>query len=147
MQTSAVYTVCLQEHRFVYAAKNNWFKETVEGWLLLDYKSGANRSCLRECYRVSPHGVSVLHCGNSDLLQKWRTYPWPWGKMLWLVEDSFICEWPRVSWPSLRNVLDPSTTTVLPWGSDSKESACSVGDLGLIPGSGGSPGEGNGNPL
>ena len=32
-------------------------------------------------------------------------------------------------------------------GSDSKASACNVGDLGLIPGSGRSPGEGNGNPL
>ena len=34
-----------------------------------------------------------------------------------------------------------------PGGSDGKESAYSVGDLGLIPGSGRSPGEGNGNPL
>ena len=34
-----------------------------------------------------------------------------------------------------------------PGGSDGKESACSVGDLGLIPGSGRSPREGNGNPL
>ena len=34
-----------------------------------------------------------------------------------------------------------------PGGSDSKESACNVGDLGSIPGSGRSPGEGNGNPL
>ena len=32
-------------------------------------------------------------------------------------------------------------------GSDSKESACSARDPGLIPGSGRSPGEGNGNPL
>ena len=32
-------------------------------------------------------------------------------------------------------------------GSDSKSSAYSVGDLGSIPGSGRSPGEGNGNPL
>ena len=32
-------------------------------------------------------------------------------------------------------------------GSDSKESACNVGDLGLIPGSGRAPGEGNGYPL
>ena len=30
-------------------------------------------------------------------------------------------------------------------GSDGKESACSVGDPGLIPGLGRSPGEGNGN--
>ena len=34
-----------------------------------------------------------------------------------------------------------------PGSSDGKESACNVGDLGLIPGSGRSPGEGNGNPL
>ena len=32
-------------------------------------------------------------------------------------------------------------------GSDDKESACNGGDLGLIPGSGRSPGEENGNPL
>ena len=32
-------------------------------------------------------------------------------------------------------------------GSDSKESACSAGDLGSIPGLGRSPAEGNGNPL
>ena len=34
-----------------------------------------------------------------------------------------------------------------PGGSDGKESACNVGDLGLIPWLGRSPGEGNGNPL
>ena len=32
-------------------------------------------------------------------------------------------------------------------GSTGKESACNAGDLGSIPGSGRSPGEGNGNPL
>jgi len=34
-----------------------------------------------------------------------------------------------------------------PCGSASKESACSAGDLDLIPGLGRSPGEGNGYPL
>ena len=34
-----------------------------------------------------------------------------------------------------------------PGGSDSKESACNARDLGLIPGLGRSPTEGNGNPL
>ena len=34
-----------------------------------------------------------------------------------------------------------------PGGSDSKESTYNVGDLGSIPGSGRSPGGGNGNPL
>ena len=32
-------------------------------------------------------------------------------------------------------------------GKDGKESACNAGDLGLIPGLGRSPGEGNGYPL
>ena len=34
-----------------------------------------------------------------------------------------------------------------PGGSDSKESACNVGDLGSVPGLGRYRGEGNGNPL
>ena len=34
-----------------------------------------------------------------------------------------------------------------PGGSDGKASACNVRDPGSIPGSGRSPGEGNGNPL
>ena len=34
-----------------------------------------------------------------------------------------------------------------PGGSDSKASACNVGDLGSIPGLGRSPGGGDGNPL
>ena len=34
-----------------------------------------------------------------------------------------------------------------PGGSEVKASACNVGDLGSIPGSGRFPGEGNGNPL
>ena len=34
-----------------------------------------------------------------------------------------------------------------PGGSDNKESTCNAGDLSLIPGSGKSPGEGNGYPL
>ena len=34
-----------------------------------------------------------------------------------------------------------------PGGSDGKDSACSAGDLGSIPGLGRSPGRGHGNPL
>ena len=37
--------------------------------------------------------------------------------------------------------------TSFPGGSDGKASACNSGDLGSIPRSGRSPGEGNGNPL
>ena len=35
----------------------------------------------------------------------------------------------------------------IPGGLEGKVSACNAGDLGLIPGSGRTPGEGNGNPL
>ena len=35
----------------------------------------------------------------------------------------------------------------IPGGSEGKESACKAGDPGSIPGSGRSPGVGNGNPL
>ena len=41
----------------------------------------------------------------------------------------------------------PITDDGFPGGSDGKASAYNVGDLGLIPGLGRSPGEGNGNPL
>ena len=42
------------------------------------------------------------------------------------------------------------TITPTPWWLSSKESSCNAGDerdVGLIPGLGRSPGEGNGNPL
>ena len=38
-------------------------------------------------------------------------------------------------------------TFAFPGSSEIKESACNAGDVGLIPGLGRSPGEGNGNPL
>ena len=45
--------------------------------------------------------------------------------------------------------IDSTYSSIMgvPGGSDGKASACNAGDLGLIPGSGRSPGEGNGNPL
>ena len=44
-------------------------------------------------------------------------------------------------------MLNIFTCAPLPCGSDFKESDCNSGDMGLIPGSRRSPGEGNGNPL
>ena len=46
-----------------------------------------------------------------------------------------------------QNTCLPNRAQGLPGGSDAKESACNAGDMSLIPGSGRSPGEGNGNPL
>ena len=51
--------------------------------------------------------------------------------------------------PVLESFLSPSLSIYIDTycGSVSKESACNEGDSGLIPASGRSPGEGNGNPL
>ena len=50
-----------------------------------------------------------------------------------------------VAW--FRGYRDLSTVIDRSCSSVGKESACNVGDPGSIPGSGRSPGEGNGNPL
>ena len=60
--------------------------------------------------------------------------------------DSLNSESRRKS-PDLFVKFQPWMTTGFPGGSDSKASACNVWDPGSIPGSGRSPGEGNGNPL
>ena len=49
--------------------------------------------------------------------------------------------------PWRRDRLPTSVFLGFPSGSDSKESACSVGSLGSIPGLGRSPGGGHGKPL
>ena len=43
--------------------------------------------------------------------------------------------------------MSPISMRGFPGSSVGRESACSAGDQGSIPGWGGSPGEGNGNPL
>ena len=49
--------------------------------------------------------------------------------------------------PQRRDRLPTPLFLGFPRSSVGKESACSIGDPGSIPGSGGAPGEGNGNPL
>ena len=58
-------------------------------------------------------------------------------------EDRLVCDF------SIKNAYDIVYSSIkgLPGGSDGKESACSAGDLGSIPGLGRSPGGGHGNPL
>ena len=58
------------------------------------------------------------------------------------VEFSYVgrCRSPKIK---AKNLIRKN----FPGGSDSKESACNAGDLGLISGLAKSPGEGNSNPL
>ena len=53
-------------------------------------------------------------------------------------------EW---DWRSRTHHKQRTQVKILPAGSDGKQSACNVGDLGLNPGLGRSPGGGHGNPL
>ena len=51
------------------------------------------------------------------------------------------------SWTRLKQLSSSSSSMGFPAGLDSKESTCNEGDLGSIPGLGGTPGEGNIYPL
>ena len=67
------------------------------------------------------------------------------GLPRWCSDKESACQ----CWKRRRCGFDPWVGKILgaPGGSDGKESACSAGDSGSIPGLGRSPGEGNGNPL
>ena len=71
-----------------------------------------------------------------------------------MATHSSILAWriPRTEEPSGLQSMRPQRvgrkhSFCFPGGSISKESACNAGDLGSIPGSGDSSGEGNGSPL
>jgi len=70
--------------------------------------------------------------------------------------SAFLGSWPVFPKPAMVDChLTPSSLwfyidlmkSLLPGGSDGKESTCNLGDLGSVPGLGRSPGEGNGYPL
>ena len=67
-----------------------------------------------------------------------------WGIVALQCYVSFCC---TMKWVSYMYIYIPSLLEDFPGGSDGKVSGNNAGDLGLIPGSGRSPGEGNGNPL
>ena len=70
----------------------------------------------------------------------------PQGSSVHGILQARILEWVAMpfSWESSQ---PRDRTHVFPGGSDSKASVYNAGDPGSIPGSGRSPGEGNGNPL
>ena len=82
--------------------------------------------------------VVVSLCFHFPFFVKQQFYG---GNILW----PFSTE-NRVNHIQERNYLRPHFRD-FPGGSDGKASARNAGDLGSIPGSGRSPGEGNGNPL
>ena len=84
----------------------------------------------------------------------------PWHSIAMDLTLAVLKSWRCCSvtaWTSLTNIPKLFLTEALmlsltkPWGfphgTDGKESACNIGEPGLIPGSGRSPGGGHGNPL
>ena len=67
-------------------------------------------------------------------MSKWSTMDFQVSETILSDTDVTICHNPY-------NILG------FPVDSDSKESVCNAGDLGLTPGMGRSPGEGNGYPI
>ena len=63
--------------------------------------------------------------------------------------DAELCTWRNLGYrePAIGYTQIYNPAEGFPGGSAGKESSCNVGDLGLIPGLGRSPGEGNGYPL
>ena len=102
--------------------------------------------CLAETQRQAEERKSFLQWKGKG---KGRLHIWPDWRLLawrrWRQEDEqqgFLCDWLREhTWLYL---IGPKG---FPGGSEVKASACNIGDLGSIPGSGRSPGEGNGSPL
>ena len=90
------------------------------------------QSCPTLCNPIdgSPSGSPSLGFSRQEY---WSGLPFQFSVIH--VKTLFLLEWFKAGF-SLRHS-----------GSDGKASACNAGDPGSIPGSGRSPGEGNGNPL
>ena len=108
-----------------------------EAWILPALQS-LSASCIGLTKKFVWVFYSILWTNPNDS-SAWVS---PFSKFLHFVFGNLLC---------LSFTVIFSWVYVIVWGfpggSDSKESACSAGDPGSVPGSGRSPGEGHGNPL
>ena len=91
--------------------------------------------------------LSTAMCAGLEPWVHWQNIPSFNGvgsSIEFFIQNNSSVSWETEIWVQ---ILVSPLTTGLPCGSDSKESACNAEDLGSIPLSGRSPGEGNGNPL
>ena len=122
-----------------------WGYRVMETWLLAQ---GAERR------RSGQSGAAWESSWEEDARVEWGTVQTrhrmqgSWGgagEERGLRMDSGMSQWG--CWRDARIKLGSPERSGLPWWLSGKESACDAGDLGSIPGSGRSPGEGNGHPL
>ena len=95
-------------------------------------------------HRLNGHSLSKLQEMVKDR-EAWR------AAVHGITSWTWLSDWTTTSITSLLCALyhdeELNLTKYFPGGSEDKESACKVGDLGSIPGLGRSPGEESGNPL
>ena len=119
-------------------ALNNWnivilflVCRSVDHWKTLEYV----KQC---CSKLALAVYSTVYFWTSSILISKTCFIWQ--KNILTEKKTYLCllSWFSSTWPIIGD---------FPGGLDCKASVYNVGDLGSIPGSGRSPGEGNGNPL
>ena len=112
----------------------------------------SSRSCFCWLYRAYPSSAAKNIINLISVLSIWvmsmcRVFACVVGRGCFLWPVHFLGKTLLV-FALLHSIFQGQICLLgFPRGSASKESACNAGDLGLIPGLGRSPGEGNGNPL
>ena len=91
----------------------------------------------------------LLSISHSCYLERSHAFVYFLQTLYYILEKEMVTplQYSCLESPMARGAWVGYYSVGFPGGSDSKESACNAGNLGLIPGSGRSPGEGNGNPL
>ena len=112
--------------------------------------SGKGPIC--QCRVLKKHGFSPW-VGKISWRRAWQPTPvllpeeFHGQRSSWATVHRVTSNWTPLKQFSIRSCLEYGFFPDFPGGSDVKESACNGGDPSSIPGSGRSPGEGNGNPF
>ena len=118
------------------------FRARILDWVAISYLRRPSQPRDQTC-------ISCVCCVGRWILWCYSTWEAPILHLI-LVKRSCLFVFSYCSWGSQGKNTEVVCHPLLPGppgGSDGKASACNAGDLGSIPGSGRSPGEGKGNPL
>ena len=129
----------------------DWFPLGWIGWLFLQSK-GFSRAFCNTTVEKHQFFSSQLSLWSNSHIHMWllihiytHTHTINWSLLHFAYP--FLCQWIVKVFPHFGYLEWCCVNTGFPGGSVGKEPARSTGDLGSIPGSGRSSGEGNGNPL